>query len=146
MDKHWRSFRILCALAAALMSMGCSSSDGDDSGSDGDSGGGSATNAPINISGGFVGQRSNTNGSAAVNFDFDQVGEALTGSLTDSSLGVGNITGSIVSNRVEFTTIFSAGDLIVAWNGVANPSGTALQGTWIITLGGSASGEWTAAR
>lgn len=134
-----RTLLLCCSLAAVFSAMGCNSG-GDDNNDPPSSGG------EINLSGGFFGQRSNTNGSAEVQFDFDQTGNDLSGSFTDSSLGSGMINGSITSNRLSFLTILNAGDLLLEWDGTSNEDATALQGNWRIIIGGSASGEWSASR
>lgn len=141
----FRSCVFLCALVITIGAMGCSSSDGDDDSSNAENSSGPVAGT-INVSGGYVGERSNTNGSARINFDFDQDGTALTGSFTDSSIGSGVVNGTIVSNRLEFTTVLGAGDLIVEWEGTANSDATVLQGTWTVIVGGDATGEWTVVR
>lgn len=131
---------LLCySLAIVISAIGCNSGGNDDNDPP-------APGREINVSGGFFGQRSNSNGSAAVQFDFDQIGNDLSGIFTDSGLGSGMINGSITSNRLSFLTILNAGDLILEWDGTSNEEATALQGNWRIIIGGSASGKWSASR
>lgn len=142
MSPRWFLGMAAVGMVAALLAGGCdSSSDHDD---DDDGSGGSTNN--VNVDGAFSGTRSNTNGSANVSFNFNQSDDVLSGSYTDSSLGNGVITGTITGDDLEFTTVMASGDVIVEWHGEANAEGSAMSGTWTLTEGGSASGEWSAMR
>ena len=134
-------FMVCTALVASLGLVACSSSDDDD---DNDSG--SVPVASVNVDGVYTGNRSNTNGSANVTFNFTQNGVVLGGSYTDSSIGNGVISGSVDGDNIEFTTVMTQGGLVVDWFGETAGDGATVSGTWTVTVGGSAEGTWTAAR
>jgi hypothetical protein len=130
-------------MAGLMLAWGCSSEDTDQ---DGGPDGGGSTNKVVNVSGGYVGRRTNTNGSAQINFDFDQSGSVLRGVYADSSAGSGPVNGTVVGKNLEFVTLLNSGDLIIEWNGTANDDATVLQGTWKIIVGGGENGDWIATR
>lgn len=97
------------------------------------------------LSGSFEGLRSGAE-SARVLFDFTQSEDALKGSLQDSLHGEGAITGTVLSNRVEFVSIHDRGRFLIEWRGMAQGDGNLIRGRWVITLGGHGEGDWIAAR
>ena len=145
MRTRWLFVPAAMFVGAVLLAVGCGGGgDSNDNPPD--------TNAPpdevsnVDVDHTYTGTRSNDDGSANVTLNFNQSGDVLTGSFTDSSLGNGVISGTVEGDHLEFTTVMSAGGVIIEWKGNANASGTNMNGTWKIVAGGTANGDWSASR
>lgn len=144
MSARYSTWLIAVSLAAVMFVVpACSSSDSDDNNNDK---GNATSNTTVNIKGVYTGKRENTNGSANVTLNFKQSGNMLSGSYHDGSLGNGVISGNIDGDDLEFTTVMNAGGTIVEWVGEATSDGAKMSGTWSMLTGGTASGNWSAAR
>ena len=113
---------VLTAVATAWMLTGCDDDD-DDSGSDGggttvvadgdgDSDGdgtADAAAASVNIAGVWNGTRSSSEGSAGLQFYFEQSGNTLSGDYHDLSGFEGHFTGTIDGDDIQLTLTLTAG-------------------------------------
>ena len=107
---------VLTAAATACMLAGCSDDD-DDNGSDGggttvvvDGGGdGGTAVVSVNIAGVWNGTRSSDEGSAGLQFFFEQSGNTLSGDYHDLSGFEGHFTGSIDGDDIQLTLTLTAG-------------------------------------
>lgn len=136
----WSRWVALASVTGILSLCACNSDrDTGDSGEDGADG-------AINVDGVYSGTRSNSGGSATITFNFNQSAGMLTGSFNDSSLGNGVVSGSITGDDLEFSTVLTSGNIVIEWIGQVEADGAAISGTWSVTVGGSADGEWSVAR
>ena len=117
---------VLTAAATAWMLAGCDDDDDDggsngggtvvdDGGGDGDGSGGDgdgtadAVTDSVNIAGVWNGTRSSDEGSAGLQFFFEQSGNTLSGDYHDLSGFEGHFTGSIDGDDIQLTLTLTAG-------------------------------------
>lgn len=145
MSARWWLGLAVAGLTSAGLFVGCDSNDNDDDNDAGDPPP-AADGGTVSVDGTFSGTRANADGSANITFNFNQNGNVLTGSFQDSSLGSGVVSGDVQDDDVEFTTVQSAGGIILEWEGQAESNGAKLAGTWTVIAGGTNSGTWSAQR